>query len=325
MAVALADVSARRFPAPEDGLEALGVLADALPDVPTAALKRLFASGQVLRAGRACGAGQRLAAGEELSVAAGALARLERVSPAPLPGFAVLYEDPGLLACFKPAGVSVVAERGASERPFLGAVLHHLASRPGRPRLVHRLDRETSGVVLVALDRATLRELGRQFADREVGKEYLALVHGAPREDTGRVELPLAVEQRPRRGRPPVTWGRGKEAATAWEVVERFGRHSLLRACPETGRQHQVRAHLAALGHPLVCDAAYGGRGPLLLSALKRGRYRNKGEERPLLARVALHARRLRFVRAGAPCEVVAPLPADFERALACLRRHDRR
>ncbi|MGE0708463.1 MAG: RluA family pseudouridine synthase [Planctomycetota bacterium] len=308
--------------AAEAGRSALSVLSDLLPDVPTWALKQLFTQELVLRDARPCGAGQGLAAGEVLAAEWDDLPRIE---PRRLEGFEVLWRGAEVWACHKPAGVSSEPERDGTEPLLRGAVLWELR-RGGapltRPRVVHRLDKETTGAILIALSHAALAALTAQLEAREVHKGYVALVEGIPREDEGVIEAPLVTGKRKVRADDPA----GVSARTRWRVLERFARHAWVRAEPETGRTHQVRVHLAHLGHPIVGDALYGTGGPLLLSRLKPG-YVSRGEEKPLLARVALHAHDLRFrdPASGAPVEVTAPLPHDLTVALKQLRRLQRR
>ncbi len=310
----------------EAGSTVLAFLSDRLPDVPTSALKHLVQDGGVALNGRRCGAGQTLGPGDRLELEPD---DLERIEPARLEGFAVLYEDAEVLACMKPAGVAVEAERGEDARPFRAAILHHLLggrssfeAEVPRPRVVHRLDKDTTGVVLVAKSKQALSDLTRQLEAREVQKDYLALVLGAVHRDVGEVDAPLPDPDAPRRGgaRPLV------DARTRWEVVERFHTHTLLRCHPVTGRQHQIRQHLAGLGHPLAVDPQYGGGDRLLLSRVKRG-YRPKGksEERPLLARLSLHAERITFrsPASGERVVVEAPVPDDLAVALRQLRKWD--
>jgi RluA family pseudouridine synthase len=312
----VADSLALEVAPAEAGLTAMAVLADALPDVRTADLRRLFKLDGVTRAGRPCGEGQTLAAGDRLEAE---LTGLPRIAPAPLPGFEVLARVGDVLACDKPAGAI------SEDTPLRAAVLHALEQRGeprARPRVAHRLDRYTSGILLVALSRAALQRLTAAFEARAVEKEYQALVAGVPRQDAGRVDAPLRVVGR---GKRPVVIdpAQGKPAATRWEVAERFGRHTLLRAWPETGRMHQVRVHLASEGWPIVCDAIYGRKDPLLLSQLKRGKYqpRRGQEEKPLLDRLALHAARLALESEGLAVE--SPLATDLELALKRLRKYD--
>ena len=246
----------------------------------------------------------------------------------------VLHEDADLIVLNKPAGCTVVRERHSDLCPFQNGVLDHLRRSPEsvaaalrdryRPRAVHRLDRDTTGVIVVAKSRAGELRLFKQFQERTVSKEYLAVVHSAPAENGGAIDAAIAespgvlerMEINPRKGRP---------SQTAWEVVERFRAHALILARPRTGRRHQIRIHLAHIGHPIIGDRVYGGGGEFLLSAIKRG-YRTRGghEEKPLIARPALHARALTFLPVGRdePMRVEAPLPRDMETLLKMLRKY---
>lgn len=309
----------------EVGLTVLGLLGERYPDVPTSALKRLVEEGGLELNGHRTGPGQGLFEGDVLEVEDD---DLERIVPAPLAGLGFLWEGPGVLAVDKPSGVAVETERGQDERPLKAALLHRLRSQLGpdvllpRPRIVHRLDKDTTGVLLVATTRQALQELTRQLEAHEMRKEYLALVLGRVGEDSGVVDLDVVDKHAPSSKRAATA----QPARTRWEVAERFSTHTLVRAWPETGRQHQIRQHLASLGHPLAVDADYGGGKSLLLSTLKRRGFRSKGdEERPLLARLSLHAHRLTFTPPGAsaPVTVEAPVPDDLEVALKQLRRWD--
>lgn len=308
----------------EAGLTVLQLLSDRLYDVPTAPLRNLVRYGGLLWNGHQTGLNQTLSAGDQLEVWT---AGLERIAPRKLKGFTVLHEDDDLLVVDKPAGVAVEAERGDDARPFKAAILHHLRGAPVRPRLVHRIDRETSGLLLIAKTRAALAHLTRQFEARVVEKEYVALVKGRPSDDEqgGEIDRPLAP--RTKRGRGRVE--EAKPARSRWELIEAFRRHSFLRVFPLTGRQHQVRQHLALLGWPIVGDSLYGDGKPLLLSELKPpGDYHTgKGQqEKPLLGRMALHARRLVFEDLhGQRVEVESELPKDFRTSLARLRKFDAR
>ena len=242
----------------------------------------------------------------------------------------VLLEDDALLVLDKQAGV-VVHPVGKSRFNTLTNALHARyrdLEHPERdvvPRLVHRLDRGTSGVLLVAKTDHARAELGRQFEDREVSKEYLALAHGNPRADGGTVDLPIVPEEPPRPGKPMMTTvpvGSGPDARTDWRVEERFGRFVLLRLTLHTGRTHQIRVHCASLGHPLVADDQYGDGKPLYPSTAAGADAPERGET-PLLDRVALHSALLVFHHpvTGVRTEVRAPLPPDLARAVEALRR----
>ena len=241
-----------------------------------------------------------------------------------------LYEDGTLLVLDKQPGV-VVHPVGKSRFNTITNALHARyrdLEDPAKdvvPRLVHRLDKGTSGVLLVAKTARARAELGRQFEDREVGKEYLALARGDPRGDRGTVDLPVVPEEPAAPGRPRMTTvppGKGPEARTDWRVEERFGRFVLLRLVLHTGRTHQIRVHCAALGHPLVCDDQYGD-GKALYPSTAAGADAPERGEAPLLDRVALHAARLVFIHpaTGRRMAVEAPLPEDMARAVAALRR----
>ncbi len=307
--------------AEEAGLEALGVLAERLPDVLSAELRRAMRDGDVSLNGGPCAPGQHVAVGDRIVVSC----ELARIESAPLDGFSVAYDSPTLLACIKPAGVAVEADRGDGGLRFKSAILHFLfrAKRSARPRVIHRIDKGTSGLVLVALSRSAMAHMTREFEERRVEKEYLALVTGCPSDVTGVVDRPLVVHKGRRRGRAPVEVGKdGKPARTRWEVEERLGRYALLRVHPETGRHHQIRAHMAAEGHPLAVDFLYGGGKQILLSQLKRGYRPSADGEKPLLDRLSLHAHRLAFTGPeGDRIQVEAPIPRDLKVTLKQLAR----
>lgn len=322
------------FTAEEEGMTVLELLSEQLFFVSTSGLRRVIRGGSVTVNDQACSEDRVLKTGDLIQVEMpDDDEAIVRWKPAPLEGFSVLYEDTSCLACMKPAGTAVIAERGEVEAPFLGAVVHHLAkgnARPPRPRVVHRIDKDTSGVVVIAKTRDGMRSLSTQFSERGVTKEYLALVLGEPslEQESGEIDLPIGPTIKSAERRVRVGGKDAKPAETTWEVAERFRGYTLLRVTPHTGRQHQIRVHLEAVGFPLAVDPMYGGETALLLSKLKPG-YRQKDErpETPLLGRLALHAAKLTFrspaLAADAPpVTVVAPLPHDFEVALKQLRKY---
>jgi 23S rRNA pseudouridine1911/1915/1917 synthase len=249
----------------------------------------------------------------------------------------ILLESEEVLALDKPPGLAVEPERWARERATVSGALLSLAldraaaaSPQGegggtlefRPRLVHRLDKDTSGVLLVAKTLEAERRLRTAFEEGGVRKSYLALVEGEHPlldGDAEEIDLPLGPDER-RSGRMRVVEAGGKHAITRITVAERFRGFTLLRCEPLTGRTHQIRVHLAAVGFPLAIDAFYGRRKSLALSEIKRG-YRPKAgrAEQPLMERHTLHADALEFPDAGGRSE--APLPRDFERLLKQLRK----
>ncbi len=227
---------------------------------------------------------------------------------------AVLHADEWILVVNKPAGVLAVPGRG--EAPTLAELLP--AYEP--LRIVHRLDRGASGVVVLARTLEAQRRLSQLWANRQVEKVYLALVQGYVAAD-GTVDLALSVDRDKRRVKPD---RKGQEAITQYRILERLPGHTLLECRPLTGRLHQIRVHLAAIGHPLAVDSRYGGGKAFLLSQYKAGyRANRRGEERPLIGRLTLHALRLSFEHpAGTgPVSFEAPLPKDFRATLEQLRK----
>ncbi len=245
------------------------------------------------------------------------------IVPEPIP-IRVLYEDEDLIAVDKDPGLIVHPARGNAHGTLVNAVAWHAehlsaVGGPWRPGVVHRLDRDTSGVIVLAKnDRAHLR-LARQWEERTVEKEYLAVVEGVPDLDADVIDQPLGKDRRVRERYAVRRDGTGRAARSHWEVEERFDGFALVRVRPTTGRTHQIRIHLAHIGHRIVADRQYGSRDKLTLQDLARGRAE---EDAVLLDRQALHASRLalRHPRTRAPLALEAPLPADMTATLAALR-----
>jgi len=242
----------------------------------------------------------------------------------------VLYEDDCLVVINKPANMVVHPAKGNWSGTLVNALrfhFDHLSSLNGdyRPGIVHRLDRDTSGVILVAKDEMAHRELSMQFETRKIYKEYLAITQGVLDRDSDYIER--AIGPHPRDREKKAAYAEADEerdikaACTYYEVVERFQNHTLVRCLPKTGRTHQIRVHLAHVGCPVLADRAYSGRDCLRRSDLDRNV--SAAEDAVLLDRQALHAHRLRFQhpRTLQWIEAKADLPADLQRTLDALRQ----
>jgi len=239
----------------------------------------------------------------------------------------ILYRDEHLVAVFKPASLATIPGRGETDSVLerLGRQLNLPSSGDADPRVrvVHRLDKETSGVLLFALDRPAQQHLSHQFQNNTVEKEYLALVRGRPSEKEGVVDAPLAPHPTSAKRMAVVKRG-GRPARTEWRVEETFRGFTLVRCFPKTGKTHQIRVHLAHVGMPLAIDPLYSSAQPILLSQFKRDYRPTRGEiERPLIARLTLHAEKLRVRNLDdRAVEIVAPPPKDFRATVNQLRRH---
>jgi 23S rRNA pseudouridine955/2504/2580 synthase/23S rRNA pseudouridine1911/1915/1917 synthase len=222
-----------------------------------------------------------------------------------------LYEDDDLLIVNKPAGLLVLPDRFNHELPSLHKTLEAKAGQ--KIWIVHRLDRDTSGVICFAKNEQAHRFLSIAFQERDVNKFYAGLANGIVIPAEARIESPIA--EHPTVHGKMVVNRRGKMAVTDYRVVEQWPLYSLLQFQIHTGRTHQIRVHMQSIGHPLVCDELYGDGQPFLLSRIKR-KYKlsDKDEqEKPLLSRLALHAYKIQFVKEdGTEVSVEAPLPKDI-------------
>jgi 23S rRNA pseudouridine1911/1915/1917 synthase len=243
--------------------------------------------------------------------------------PEPLP-LDVRYEDEHLVVILKPAGLVMHPGAGRREGTLAARILARygpLPGAPGRPGLVHRLDRDTSGLIVVARDTHTLRRLQAAIADRQVERIYEALVWGDPRAAAGTIEAPIARSRRDRTRMAAARAG-GRPAASEYRVVERFARlASRLEVRLRTGRTHQIRVHLAFIGHPVIGDPTYGGR-PLRLTAIPAAERERARLLLQAIDRQALHAHRLAFKHpmTGVELGFEAARPADMEHCLNILR-----
>jgi 23S rRNA pseudouridine1911/1915/1917 synthase len=238
----------------------------------------------------------------------------------PLP-LTILYEDPSIIVIDKPQGMVVHPAYGNPSGTLANALLYHCKDLAGingvlRPGIVHRLDKDTSGVMVVAKNDEAFHNLIKQFKNRTVKKVYSAIVYGKMSLDEGLIDS--AVGRHPtERKRMSTRTKKGREAITRWKRLEEFDGFTLLEISPQTGRTHQIRVHLSSVGHPVLGDPLYGRKGrpggihdPVLKECVRR------------MNRQALHARRLTFIhpRTGERVEFVSPIPQDMEKVLECLR-----
>ena len=294
----------------EDGVRLDLALVARFPGVSRTRLQRLVRDGFATVNGKPTRPGRALARGDEVVVVMEVETR-PYARPENIP-LRVIYEDAHMVVLDKPPGMSV--HPGSGERR--GTMANALAYRYGelssvqgplRPGIVHRLDKDTSGVILVAKSDEAHQRLAAQFKGRTVHKTYLAVVHGVVEFDADLVSLPIG--RHPSRPEKMAVRhdGSGRASESYYVVRERFQRHSFVEVHPRSGRTHQIRVHMAALGHPLVADRLYGRTDRVL---------------RPVMARQALHAFRLeiRHPESGEEMAFEAPLPEDMERLLRFLR-----
>ncbi|HEV3324038.1 MAG TPA: RluA family pseudouridine synthase [Puia sp.] len=230
----------------------------------------------------------------------------------------ILFENEDFIALNKPAGTLSIPDREGKE-PSLKSWLRE---KYGNIFTVHRLDRETSGVIIFAKHEEAHKYFSKIFEERSVEKIYQGIVQGTPPEQKGSIDLPIM--EHPAKPGTMVVNKKGKPSLTDYEVIETIGPYSLLQFRIHTGRTHQIRVHLQALGHPIACDDLYSDGRPILLSTIKRHFKLSKAEEqeRPLLARLALHSLLLHFQDARGQFHTLeAPLPKDLRALLQQLRK----
>jgi 23S rRNA pseudouridine1911/1915/1917 synthase len=289
-------------------------LATAQADLSRSRLQALIREGRARVNDRAANASRRLRAGDRVS--------LELPEPLPL---AIVHEDAELIVVDKPAGLVVHPGAGVSSGTLVHALLHHdrriaAVGGEGRPGIVHRLDKDTSGLLVVARTERAYRALVEAMRAREVRRVYHALVWGDPRQASGTIEGAIGRDPRHRQRMSVVRRG-GRPAVTHWRVLERFGLATLLEVTLGTGRTHQIRVHLAHAGHPVVGDPVYGGRVKKLLSARESERSL-AGALLECLPRQALHAAELelRHPGTGGWLRLRSEWPRDFAAAVERLR-----
>jgi 23S rRNA pseudouridine1911/1915/1917 synthase len=303
-----------------------------LPDISRARIQHLIDQGQVRVNGKAAKASHRLRADEVIAVRGPVEAPALRAIAENIP-LDVRYEDDDLVVVNKPAGMMVHAGAGATDDArnrgtLVNALLHRFAalSRVGgelRPGIVHRLDRETSGLLLVAKNDTAHRKLSSQFARREVKKMYLALVQGWPKNDQATIKAPIRRDSLHRK-RMTTRGSAGREAISHYTVLRRiesyYGKFALLEVRIDTGRTHQIRVHLSSLGHPVVGDKLYGASALLKIDPKNKKAAAGKaGTVTP--SRNFLHAARLQFAHpeTGEAMAFSAPLPPELEQFMSLL------
>jgi pseudouridine synthase, RluA family len=231
----------------------------------------------------------------------------------------IIAQNDHFIAINKPAGLLSIPDREGKEPSLKQMLLQNLE----QVYTVHRLDRETSGIIVFAKDQETHKFLSQAFEERNVEKYYIGLVNGLLPEKTKTIDAPI-MEHPGKRGLM-IVHKKGKPAVTDYEVLEEFGKFSLVQFRIHTGRTHQIRVHMQYVGHPLVCDELYGDGMPVRVSSFKRNYKLSKyeEEEKPILARTGLHAQRLRFTDTnGTDHNLEADMPRDMRALLQQLRKN---
>ena len=282
-------------------------LAASLPELTRSAAARLIETGQVTVDGRTASKSARLAGGEAVDVTLPEPEAIEAL-PQEIP-LDVAYEDGDVIVVNKPAGLVVHPAPGHPDGTLVNALLYHcgdsLSGVGGalRPGIVHRIDRDTSGLIIAAKNDAAHQALAAQLQDHSLARTYEAIVVGGPREDAGTVNAPIG--RCPSDRKKMAVTAAGRPAVTHWQVLERFPGLTYLRCRLETGRTHQIRVHMAYTGHPVYGDTVYGAKKPV-----------------PGLTGQCLHAVALcfRHPRTGEPVTLSCPLSAEFQALLDRLR-----
>jgi len=283
-------------------------LASSLDGLTRSQATRLIESGEVAVDGRAVSKSYKLAGGEDIAVTLPEPEPVEAV-PQDIP-LDVVYEDADVIVVNKPSGMVVHPAPGHPDGTLVNALLYHCAGTLSgiggalRPGIVHRIDRDTSGLIIAAKNDAAHQYLSAQLADHTLARTYECIVVGALREDRGTVDAPIARHPTDRKRMAVVAGGR--EAVTHWEVIARYPGYTHVRCWLETGRTHQIRVHMAYIGHPILGDTVYGAK-----------------KEVPGLTGQCLHAVGLRFLhpRTHEVVELSCPLPDEFTRMLQKIRK----
>lgn len=317
-------------------------LAGQLPDFSRAAVQRAIDAGQITIEGYDLKRSMRVEAGWAIRIEA-----IETVRPGPVPEaipLDILHQDDWMVVVNKPAGMIVHPAKGHWQGTLASAAAHHFGQLsttggPQRPGIVHRLDRDTSGVIVIARHDRAHEALAAQFKDRTTEKEYLAIVRGVCDRDADVIDKPIGPHPKLREAKAiRHDHPDANPAVTAYEVLERFERFTLLKVLPKTGRTHQIRVHLTSVGLPILCDKLYGGSSQVTAEEiLKRATAGTSGRAtnpdpatagqtssggQSILNRQALHARRLTInhPESGERITFEAPIPKDIQSVISCLR-----
>ncbi|MDR0337263.1 MAG: RluA family pseudouridine synthase [Planctomycetaceae bacterium] len=257
--------------------------------------------------------------------------------PEPIP-LSILYEDHDLVVVDKPVNMVVHPSRGHWSGTLVAALAYHFGGTlstvrgPVRPGIVHRLDRDTTGAILIAKNDSTHIKLAALFEQRNIHKEYFALVLGCPHLDRDMIDAPIGLHPKIREKMCVVNnnnHSNAKNAQTFYEVIKRYNKITAIRCLPKTGRTHQIRVHLAFTGYPILCDRMYGNRKTITKEEIAGTSPISLNEENHtgtiLLNRQALHAHKLRFVHPtnNKEIEIIAPIPPDIQAVVDCLELQD--
>ena len=320
------------------GMRLDAYLAKAIPEISRARVVLLIDGGQVTVEGKPGKAKQKLKGGEWIEIEGDPKPAPLNATPEDIP-LTIVYEDDDLAVVDKPAGMMVHAGSGGAEHnrgTLVNALLYHFGGEAGelssvggalRPGIVHRLDKQTSGLIVVAKNDVTHRALGEMFSERQLRKTYVALVHGEVTGEEGTIQLPISRDLM-RRIRMTTKRAGGRSAVSHWKVLERltgpYGKFTLLEVRIETGRTHQIRVHMQAIGHPVVGDFLYGAPHRIRrVDGVKKGSTAADGEDESLaLERNFLHAAALEFghPRTGETLSLEAELPEELGVLLEQLR-----
>jgi 23S rRNA pseudouridine1911/1915/1917 synthase len=307
---------------PEDaGMRLDAYISRQVADCTRSYAAQLIRKGHVLVDGAAAKPSHRVKTSEQISIDIPPPEPVELV-PEPM-ALDILFEDRHLIVINKPPGLVVHPAAGHPSGTLVNGIFHHCPDLEGiggemRPGIVHRLDKDTSGVIVVAKSARVLADLSAQFKSRQVAKQYLALVHGVPDRESGTIDLPIGRHPTDRKKMSTAS-PRGREALTLWRVKEKFPGAALLEIDLKTGRTHQIRVHCQSMGHPLLGETVYGSRkirfraaeGDAVLDAALRG-----------IQRQMLHAFQLRLVHpvSAEDLQFQAPVPADMNAVITALR-----